>query len=258
MRGVAYGGGMGRRARAAAHLARDAVVTVFSVVLIATTQGSEEMAALVLQALGVVFIVLSVVDVVLIVARRRARGFLVGNAVYQIIASLLLAGIFPPAGLPMFALNVVALVSLREKRTPEELALHPPLPRTRNYKLMAGVGTLVMAVSLLLPWVSTTDSMVSLLGLYGGIAGRTDLPGVTVSPFGVVFAMLTLFLSPLAPIFGALALRWRRLAVVAGVFGLLGGVGIVVAAASVTSVGAYVFAAGGVMLMAAHFGFRRR
>ncbi len=58
---------MGRRARAAAHLARDAVVTVFSVLLIATTQNSEEMAALLLQGLGAVFIVLSIADVALVV-----------------------------------------------------------------------------------------------------------------------------------------------------------------------------------------------
>ncbi len=249
---------MGRRAGAAAHLARDAVVTVFSVLLIATAKGSEEMAAAVLQIFGATFIVLSIVDMVLVVAKRQARGFFIGNAVYQIIASLLLAGIYPPAGVPMLTLNVVALVPLRGKKTAEELALHPPLPRTRNYKVVAGVGTLVIAAALFLPWVSATDGTISLLGLYGRVAGNLNLPGVAISPVGVVFAILTLFLSPVAPVVGALALRWRRLAIVAGVFGFLGGTGIVVAATSVVAIGAYVFMSGGVLLLVGHFGFRKR
>lgn len=249
---------MGRRIRAAAHLVRDAVVTLFSAMLIATTQGSEEMAATLLQGLGAVFIALSIVDVILVAAKRRARGFFVGNAVYQIIASFLIAGLFPPAGVPMLALNVVALVSLREKKTAEELALHPPLPRTRNYKLLVGAGVAVLVVSALLPWISTADATYSLVMVYSGIVGRSGLPGLAISPIGVVFAMFTLFLSPLSPLLGALSIRWRRCSLTGGVFGVLGGAGLVVAAQPVASVGAYAFAAGGVVLVAASLAFRKR
>ncbi len=258
MQGFAYSAVMGRRVRAAAHLVRDAVVIVFSVLLIATTQGSEEMAATLLQGLSAVFIALSVVDIVLVVLRRRARGFFLGNAAYQVAVSLLLTGLYPPAGVPILALNVFALVSLREKKTAEELALHPPLPRTRNYKVLAGVGTVVMAASTVLPWVGT-DATVSLLGVYSGIFGYTSLPGgVTVSPVGVVFAMLTLFLSLPALALGVMSLRWRKLSLVGGAFGLLGGGGIVLAVTSAASVGAYAFAAGGALLLAANVGFRKR
>ncbi len=240
-------------------MVRDAAVILPSLVIIASQYGklAEEPVFLITVSMSAVLLALSAVDVTLVVL-KRGRGAMVGITTFQMIPGILWALLYLPIGLIILATNVIVLVALREKKSPEELLRHPPPPRTRNYKLVVGVGTLVMVAALLLPWISTADGTFSLVGLYGGIAARTNLPGVTISPVGVVFAVLTLFLSPLAPAFGVLALRWRRLAGVSGVFGLLGGMGIVAAATSVATVGAYVFAAGGILLLVAHFGFRKR
>lgn len=251
---------MAGRARRIAHLARDAVVLVLSAAIISTSWGkwTEEPALYVLVGIGGVFVILSAVDVVLVLARVKNRGYFFANAIIQLVLGFLLSGLFLPFGLPVVVVNLLALVTLRQKKTPEELQAHPPLPKTRNYKVAVAVGTLVMVGSLFLPWVSAeAGTTASMLGLYTGMLGRSTLPNLAVSPVGVIFALITLALTPVAVVLGALGLRWRKSSGLAGVLGILAGVGIIVALPAVVAAGTYVFLAGAAAALVGFVGFRR-
>ncbi len=217
---------------------------------------AEEPVFVVTVSVSALLIALCLVDVVL-VAMKRGRGVMVGISAVELIPGLLWLGLFFPVGLVIMVPNVLALVSLREKKTPEELALHPPVPRTRNYRLVLGAGVVVMLGSLFLPWVSTADTTLSLFGLYSGIATHSDLPSISISPTSVVFALVAIAGSPLAIVFGALGIRFRKLSLVAGVLGVAAGAGLLVATGGSTGVGEYAMCVGGVLALAAFVGFRR-
>src|SRR5271157_939240 len=170
---------MAGRMRKAVHLARDAVVGLLSVVIIGSQYPSlsEEPSFLVTISISAVMLLLSVTDAVLVVARSKWRWYFLGNAVVQLILGLLWLGLFAPVGAIVVILNILALVTLREKKTAEELAAHPPLPRTRNYKVADGAGTLVLAASLFLPWFTGSGSNVSVFGVYSALATHSGLPG---------------------------------------------------------------------------------
>lgn len=248
-----------RRAKAVL-VVRDAVVTVAALVLIGTSWGkwAEEPVFYILDSMMAVFLVLSAVDVALIVARTKRRGFFVGNSAFQVVPGLLLAGLFAPLGIIIILLNAISLVALRQKKTPEELAMRPPVPITRDYRLADGAGVLVMAGSMFLPWFSAeAGSTASLLGIYYAIVAHTGLPNFSVSQVGVLFALLGLVLSPVAVALGALGMVRRRLSLISGVLGVLAGVGIVVAIAGAAGVGAYGFLGGGAVVLVGFFGFRK-
>lgn len=154
-------------------------------------------------------------------------------------------------------LNALVLVGLREKKTAEELAKHPPVPITRRYRIVVGVGTLAMLGSLFLPWVSDSDASLSLVGVYWALLTRSGLSGFAISQAAVVFALLGVVGAPICIICGALGLVRRRFALVGGVLAVVAGAGLAAALASQSKSGAYGFAAGGVLLLLGFFGIKR-
>ena len=115
----------------------------------------------------------------------------------------------------------------------------------------------MMFVSLFVPWLMTSGSSLSLFGLYLGIATHSGLPGLSISQASVVFALLTLILSPVALVCGALALVRRRFSLVSGILGVVAGVSIVVILPASTGLGAYGFIAGSAVVLVGFFSFRR-
>ena len=252
---------MAGRARKGIQLARDVVVALVSVVIIGSQYQrlGEEPAFLVTVSISALTLLLSVVDAGLVLAGLKWKRYFLGNAAVQLVLGLLWLGLFAPVGAIIVGLNVLALVSLREKKTAEEMKAHPPLPRTRNFKLADGAGTLIMAVSLFLPWFGGSGASVSVVGVYLALATHSGLPGITVSQTGVLFALLALGGSPVAILCGGLGLRWRRLSVVAGLLGALTGIGaiLLLGGAVGAGAGAYGLAVGGIVILAAYFRFRR-
>lgn len=258
-RGASSSDVMAGRLRKAAHLARDAVVALLSVVIVGSQYPrlSEEPVFLVMVSISALTLILSVVDAGLVLARPRWRAYFLGNAVVQLMVGFLWAGLFPVIGVVIVALNVLALVTLRERKTAEELAAHPPLPRTRNYKIADGAGTLVMLASLFLPWLSDSGSTLSLIGVYSALATRSGLPSFSISQAAALFALMGLAGSPVAIACGGFGLLKRKLSAVAGVIGVVAGVGAVLALGGAAGVGAYGLAAGGAVVLAGFFAFRR-
>ena len=250
---------MVRRLNRVLQLARDAVVTLTSVVLLATGWGKwvEEPVWYILLAFSAAFIGLSVVSVVLVAKNVKNRAFYFGNAIYQLFPSFILVGLLTYLGVAVLALNVAVLATLGVKKTPEELLKHPPVPITRNYRIVAGVGTLVMLGSMFAPWLAASGSSFSLFGVYSGIVTQSDLPGLSISPLSVIFALMTLVLSPVAQACGALALVRRRFSLVSGVLAVISGVSIMIVLTGSVGFGAFGFIAGGAVVLAAYFGFRR-
>ena len=251
-------GGVGSRLARALSIARDVAVGLVSLIIIASqySQIGSEPAFLVTVPMSALLLALCIVDIVLVVA-NRGRGVMVGIAAVQLLPGFLWLGLFLPIGLIILPLNVLVLVSLRQK-SPEELLMHPPVLRTRSYKLVVGTGTLVTLLSLPLPWFSGSGSPVSLFGTYAALASHSNvLPSVSLGPEAVTFALLALVGSPLSVLFGALALRWRKLALLSGLLALVGGGGVAAVLGGVAEYVAYVLALGGVLTLTAFFGFRR-
>lgn len=116
----------------------------------------------------------------------------------------------------------------------------------------------MMVGSLFLPWVSAeAGTTTSMFGLYTGILGHSTLPSLAVSPVGVIFALNTLVLTPVAVVLGALGLKWRKLSGAAGVLGVLAGAGIIMALPTVIGPGTYVFLVGAAAALVGFVGFRR-
>ena len=111
-------------------LSRDAVVTLFSVVIIASSWGRwfEEPVFIVLDVLGAVFIVLSIVDVVMLARRGTGKRFYRWNAIYQIFPSLVLTGLLA-IGILFLILNIAVLLTLRERK-PQEPPAAAQMPQT--------------------------------------------------------------------------------------------------------------------------------
>lgn len=251
---------MAGRLRKAVHLVRDAVVILMSVVIIGSQYQrlNEEPVFLVTVSISSVLLLLSVVDVALILARPGWRAYFLGNAVFQMVPGFLYLGLIPPLGAVIIVLNAAALVTLRKKKTPEELAKHPPIPITRNYRVVVAVGALVMLGSMLLPVIVVSGTSLSLFGFYSALLTRSGLPALSIAQTAVIFALLAIVLSPAAVVCGALGLKWRRFSFVGGAFGLVAGVGMVVALSGAAGLGSYVMVAGGVVALVGFFGFRRR
>lgn len=236
---------------------RDAVVSLFSVVVILSQYPklAEETVFYVTIFLAAVLLLLCLVDLVLVLT-RKGRVAMVGIAAFQLAMGFLWAGLFLPIGAVLIVLNAALLVALREK-TAEYILKHTPVPRTRNYRVATGVGTLVMLGALFMPWFSASRMTASLFSVDAAVVTRSGgLPALSIDPTAVIFALLALVGSPVAVSCGALALRWRRLSLISGVLGLAAGIGVIVVLAAAASFGAYVMAVGGVLLLAGFFGLR--
>ncbi|QQG48428.1 MAG: hypothetical protein HY247_06705 [archaeon] len=237
---------------------RDVALLVFSAVVMGSTYPrlTDEPVFLVVFPVAALLFVLSVVDIALVARKSGRRGFFYANTVVQIPLLALFAAIFlGPLGVVFLALEIAVLVALREKKTAEELALHPPVPITRNYRILVLVAELVVLLSLFLPLISRSSSPLSLLSVYSGIFLRTGLPALMLAPAEVGAALLAIALVPVALIAGGLGLLRRRLSLLGGILAIVAGVGVIVALGG--ELGAYALAAGGALYLVGFFGFRR-
>ena len=235
-------------------LVRDIVVTLLSVVIVGSQWGrwGEEGGAVFLVTSGIagVFIVLCLVDVALIAIRVKSRLYFLFNSSFQIIPGLLFTAIFPPF-VVVVLLNILTLVFLRQKKSAEEIAAHPPVQRTTTYKWVESIAALVMLGSMFLPVVNTSDATLSLFGFYLALATHSGLPGLSIEPLNVIFALLAIVLSPVAVVVAVFGLKKRKMSLVAGILAIVGGLGMVEVLGSDTGLGSYVMAVGGALALVA-------
>jgi MFS family permease len=247
-----------RRLSRAVQGVRDAVLLVFSVVISSSTYGkwTNEPVFLVIFPIGVILLVLTVVDIILLVGKLKRRSFFYANSIAQLPILLLFAGLLGVVGLVLFLLDAAVLVTLREKKSPEEILKHPPVPITRNYRAVVGVGLLLVLFSMLMPWITTTNPTFSILAIYVSIATHSGLPALSIEPARVLFALLALFLPPVSLICGGLGLIRRRLSLVSGTLGILAGGSMIVVTTASSGPGVYVSILGGAMILVGYFAFK--
>jgi hypothetical protein len=116
-------------------------------------------------------------------------------------------------------------------------------------KIVALVGTIIFLVSGFLPMISASEFSFSLFNLYTG--------SVTIDA-GVIGILLTIILYPVAVILGFVSILKRKVAMVAGIVGLICWIGTLAYlaqanAVSHAGVGIYVGIAGAVIITIAYF-----
>ena len=116
-------------------------------------------------------------------------------------------------------------------------------------KIVALVGTIIFLVSGFLPMISASEFIFSLFNLYTG--------KVTIDA-GVIGILLTIILYPVAVILGFVSVLKRKVAMVAGIVGLICWIGTLAYlaqsnAVSLAGVGIYVGIAGAVIMAIAYF-----
>ncbi len=104
---------------------RDIVLLVISVVLMSTSYGKwvEEPAHYVLFGIAGTLFILSAVNMILLLAVKvKGRGYLFFNSILQLVLFFFLAGLLPPLGIPLLALDIAIIITLRQKKnkTPPE------------------------------------------------------------------------------------------------------------------------------------------
>jgi len=117
------------------------------------------------------------------------------------------------------------------------------------WKIVALVGTIIFLVSGFLPMISASEFSFSLFNLYTG--------SVTIDA-GVIGILLTIILYPVAVILGFVSILKRKVAMVAGIVGLICWIGTLAYlaqanAVSHAGVGIYVGIAGAVIIAVAYF-----
>jgi hypothetical protein len=117
------------------------------------------------------------------------------------------------------------------------------------WKIVALVGTIIFLVSGFLPMISASEFSFSLFNLYTG--------SVTIDA-GVIGILLTIILYPVAVILGFVSILKRKVAMVAGIVGLICWIGTLAYlaqanAVSHAGVGIYVGIAGAVIITIAYF-----
>ena len=238
---------------------RDAVVLLLSLVFMSTSYGKwvTEPAHLVLFSIAAVLFALTVVNLILNVFKVKRKGYFYTNSIFQLIIGLLLLGLVQIAGILLVSFNIAILVSLREKRSLEEQLKHPPVPITRNYRIAGGAGLPIILLSMFLPSLTTSDASASIISIYAGILSRSNLPGLSIAPVAVIFALLGLILPPVSLICGALGLIKRLFSLMSGIFAILAGVSLMIVLTASTGPGAFGFILGGVMVLVGYSLFRR-
>ena len=249
---------MVRRLARAFSLVRDVAFAILSFTIISSQYSrlGQEESFFVTISISIVILALCFVDVVLVLL-NRGRGVMNGIAALDLALGVFWLLLFPPVGLLVLVASAAVLVTLREKKTAEELLKHPPVPKTRNYLLTTAAGTLLLVLSIFLPWFSSQETSISFIDVYRAIATHSGgLPSVSFTTSQTLLALLAVFLSPVAVLCGALAFRWRRFSFVSGVLSAALGAGLVIALGSSAGVGGYVLLIGGVVTLIGFVAFR--
>jgi hypothetical protein len=253
-----------RRLSRVVQVVRDVVVLLFSIILVSTSIGpGKETASLLLAAVAGVLASLSAVDLVLNVARVKGKGYFYACSYVQLAVGIVMLGLFLPYGVALIVLNLAVLVSLHEKKMPVP-GEGPPPPLTRSYRLSESLASVALLAGLLLPLISSSSS---LLGVYLGImhlSPTTTLPTVSLGPAALLFAVLTLLLTPISLVTSLLGIFRRRFALLTGLLAVAGSAGWIVSldvlspeAHLSAGLGAYAILAGGAVALAAYLMARK-
>lgn len=238
---------------------RDAVLLVFSFVIAGTTYGKwvTDPVFLIVFPLAAILFSLTVTNIVLVFKKVKRRGFFYANSIAQLPILLIFAGLLGVPGMGLVLLDLAVLATLGEKKSLEEQLRHPPVPITRKYRLVLGLGLLTMVVSMFVPWLSTADFSTPLFSIYVGIATHSNLPGLSISQVLVIFALMTLLFSPAALICGALGFVRRRFSLLSGMLAILAAVSMMIVLGASTGPGTYGFLLGGAVVLAGFFTLRK-
>ncbi|MBI3858715.1 MAG: hypothetical protein HY296_00530 [Thaumarchaeota archaeon] len=213
-----------RRVSRALLAVRDVGLLVFSFVIAGSSYGKwvNDPIFYIVFGLAAPLFPLSLVDVILVAKNVKRKAYFYINGIVQLPILGLFGGLFQPV-LAFLFLDIVILATLGEKKTAEELAAHPPVPITRNYRILVFAGVLAVVVSMLLPWLSTADASISIVGFYIALASHSGLPAISIQPAQVVLALLAVFLPPFSLALGAVGLVRRRLSLVSGSLAVVAG-----------------------------------
>lgn len=229
---------------------RDAILVVMSIVLISTSIGpGKEAANYIFAGTCAVILTLTIINIILNVLRVQGKGYFRGNSIFQLAIGIFLLGLFPPLGIILIIFSAAVIVTLYEKKTPEELLKHPPKPITRKYRAIEGVGVLVMFVGILLSWFSTINF--PLIGVYLGMVDLTEAAGLVSNSLAMMFGLLAIVGAPISLTLGVLGLLKRTFAWASGILALVTGIGWIVSMTAMTGLGTIVFTFGGAIVLAA-------
>lgn len=229
---------------------RDAILVVMTVALISTSIGpGKEAVNYIFAGICGLILALTIINIILNALRVQGKGYFRGNSIFQLFIGIFLLGLFPPLGIVLIILSVAVLATLYEKKTPEELLKHPPKPITRKYRAIVGVGVLVTFVGILFSWLNSINF--PLIGVYLGTADLAQAAGLVSSPLATIFGLLALVAAPCSLILGLLGLFKRTFAWAGGILAVVAGIGWIVSMTTLTGIGAFVFTIGGAIILTA-------
>lgn len=127
------------------------------------------------------------------------------------------------------------------------------------WKIMVLVGTIIFLISAFLPLITVTvldqPASISLVDLYSVLAqaGEQSIGDVTV-PSGLYGILLTIFLYPVTVIMGFVSIAKRKVALAAGILGIVCWLGSIIALSSLealqyTGLGVYVGFIGSIIFL---------
>lgn len=242
-----------RRASRVIQTIRDAILALFSIVLISTDIGpGKEAANYLLAVICGVLLALTIVNVSLNAFKVKRKGYFYGNAIFQLILGFFFLGFFAPLGVILLLFNLAVVASLWEKKTPQELLKNPPKPVTTKHRVLIGAGVLVMFSSFFFSWLSNMEF--PLIGFYFGTIDLSQVSNqVSSSAVTILFGFLTIVGSPISLVIGALGLLRRRFAWISGIFALVIGIGWILVLTTKAGLGPFIFIFGAIIVLSALF-----
>jgi hypothetical protein len=77
---------------------------------------NEEPVFILIFAISAGLAILTAIDLALMAARLKNRAYFYLNSIIQLVPSFILAGMFPPGGLPLLLLNIAVIIMLKRER----------------------------------------------------------------------------------------------------------------------------------------------
>lgn len=109
-----------QRANRIMQYARDIALIVVGVLLMSTSYpvflGQKEAAHFILFGIAAVLALFSLTNLILLIAKIKRKGYFYFNAIFQLPVGFVLAGLLAPVGIPVMALNIAILATMRDKK----------------------------------------------------------------------------------------------------------------------------------------------
>lgn len=242
---------MVRKASRIVQTVRDAILLILSLVFISTSIGpGKELSNFFFAGICAVILILTVINVILNAFKVQRKGYFRGNSIFQLLLGIFLSiGLFPPLGMVLVIFSVAVLVTLYERKTPEERMKNPPKPITRKYRALTGAGVFVMFVATLFSWFNNISFPI--IGVYLRTVDLSEAASLVSNPITMMFGFLALVIAPISLIIGLLGLLRRVFAWVSGILAVFAGTGWVVSMTTMAGLGAYIFILGGAIVLVA-------